>query len=94
MNMQKDFMKPVINIVDDMLTAGINVTIYNGQLDLIVDTIGQEAWLRKLKWPELARFNQEKRKPLYVNPGSYETSAFYKSYKNLAFYWILKAGHM
>ncbi|XP_016285820.1 retinoid-inducible serine carboxypeptidase [Monodelphis domestica] len=94
MNMQKDFMKPVINIVDDMLTAGINVTIYNGQLDLIVDTIGQEAWLRKLKWPELARFNEEKRKPLYVNPGSYETAAFYKSYKNLAFYWILKAGHM
>ncbi|KAM9004286.1 retinoid-inducible serine carboxypeptidase [Sarcophilus harrisii] len=93
-NMQKDFMKPVINIVDELLEAGINVTICNGQLDLIVDTMGQEAWLRKLKWPELTTFSQMKRKPLYVNPESYDTSAFYKSHKNLAFYWILKAGHM
>ncbi|XP_074079757.1 retinoid-inducible serine carboxypeptidase [Macrotis lagotis] len=93
-NMQKDFMKPVINIVDELLEAGINVIIYNGQLDLIVDTMGQEAWLRKLKWPELTTFNQMKRKPLYVNPQSYDTSAFYKSHKNLSFFWILKAGHM
>ncbi|XP_027726312.1 retinoid-inducible serine carboxypeptidase [Vombatus ursinus] len=93
-NMEKDFMKPVINIVDELLEAGINVTIYNGQLDLIVDTMGQEAWLRKLKWPELTAFSQMKRKPLYVNPESNDTSAFYKSHKNLAFYWILKAGHM
>ncbi|XP_043861443.1 retinoid-inducible serine carboxypeptidase [Dromiciops gliroides] len=92
--MEKDFMKPVINIVDELLDAGINVIIYNGQLDLIVDTVGQEAWLRKLKWPELSTFNQMKRTPLYVNPESYDTSAFFKSHKNLAFFWILKAGHM
>lgn len=35
-------MKPVISIVDELLEAGVNVTIYNGQLDLIVDTIGKE----------------------------------------------------
>ncbi|XP_072502878.1 retinoid-inducible serine carboxypeptidase [Notamacropus eugenii] len=93
-NMEMDFMKPAINIVDELLEAGVNVIIYNGQLDLIVDIIGQEAWLRKLKWPELTTFIQKKRKPLYVDPGSYDTSAFYKSHKNLAFYWILKAGHM
>lgn len=39
-NMAGDFMKPVVNIVDQLLTAGVNVTIYNGQLDLIVDTMG------------------------------------------------------
>ncbi|KAK2111625.1 Retinoid-inducible serine carboxypeptidase [Saguinus oedipus] len=102
-NMEGDFMKPVISIVDELLEAGINVTVYNGQLDLIVDTMavnarpfspGQEAWVRKLRWPELPKFNQLKWKALYSDPKSSETSAFVKSYKNLAFYWILKAGHM
>ncbi|XP_054441421.1 retinoid-inducible serine carboxypeptidase [Pteronotus mesoamericanus] len=94
LNMEEDFMKPAISIVDELLDAGINVTVYNGQLDLIVDTMGQEAWVRKLKWAELPKFSQLKWKPLYLDPVSSETSAFVKSYKNLAFYWILKAGHM
>lgn len=34
-------MKPVIGIVDELLEAGVNVTVYNGQLDLIVDTMGR-----------------------------------------------------
>ncbi|KAF3816757.1 hypothetical protein GH733_014105 [Mirounga leonina] len=93
-NMEGDFMKPVISIVDELLEAGVNVTIYNGQLDLIVDTIGQEAWVRKLKWAELPKFNQLKWKAVYSDPNASETSAFLKSYKNLAFYWILRAGHM
>lgn len=33
-------MRPVVDIVDQLLKAGVNVTIYNGQLDLIVDTMG------------------------------------------------------
>ena len=40
-NMEGDFMKPAISIVDELLEAGVNVTVYNGQLDLIVDTIGR-----------------------------------------------------
>lgn len=55
---------------------------------------GQESWLRKLKWTELPKFSQLRWKPLYCDPKSSETSAFVKSYKNLSFYWILRAGHM
>ena len=40
--MEGDFMKPVISIVDELLEAGVNVTVYNGQLDLIVDTMGRD----------------------------------------------------
>uniref|UniRef100_A0A8C6DNT1 Carboxypeptidase n=1 Tax=Moschus moschiferus TaxID=68415 RepID=A0A8C6DNT1_MOSMO len=94
LNMEGDFMKPAISIVDSLLEAGVNVTVYNGQLDLIVDTMGQETWMRKLKWEELPKFNQLKWKPLHSDPTSSETSAFVKSHKNLAFYWILRAGHM
>lgn len=93
-NMEEDFMKPVIIFVDALLEAGINVTVYNGQLDLVVDTMGQEAWLRKLKWPGLSQFSQQRWKALYSDPKSSETSAFVKSYKNLCFFWILGAGHM
>lgn len=55
---------------------------------------GQEAWVQKLKWTDLPKFNQLKWKPLHSDPESLETSAFVKRYKNLAFYWILRAGHM
>lgn len=40
-HMAEDFMKPVVDIVDELLAAGVNVTVYNGQLDLIVDTVGE-----------------------------------------------------
>ncbi|XP_066120115.1 retinoid-inducible serine carboxypeptidase [Saccopteryx bilineata] len=94
LNMEEDFMKPAVSVVDELLDAGVNVTVYNGQLDLIVDTMGQEAWVRQLKWSELSKFNQLKWRPLYSDPKSSETSAFVKSHRNLAFYWILRAGHM
>ncbi|XP_069728788.1 retinoid-inducible serine carboxypeptidase [Phaenicophaeus curvirostris] len=93
-NMAEDFMRPVIDIVDQLLAANVNVTVYNGQLDLIVDTMGQEAWIRKLKWPNLAQFNEKRWNALYVSPDCTETAAFHKAYENFAFFWILKAGHM
>lgn len=40
-NMAEDFMRPVIDIVDQLLAANVSVTVYNGQLDLIVDTMGK-----------------------------------------------------
>ena len=57
-------------------------------------SLGQESWVQKLKWPQLSKFNPLKWKALYTDPKSSETAAFVKSYENLAFYWILKAGHM
>uniref|UniRef100_A0AAY5E7Y9 Carboxypeptidase n=1 Tax=Electrophorus electricus TaxID=8005 RepID=A0AAY5E7Y9_ELEEL len=93
-NMAGDFMKPVIDIVDQLLAAGVNVTIYNGQLDLIVDTMGQEMWVKKLKWDGLQAFNQMKWTALEDPAAAKQTGAFFKIYKNFAFYWILKAGHM
>ncbi|XP_070778637.1 retinoid-inducible serine carboxypeptidase [Enoplosus armatus] len=92
--MAGDFMRPVVDIVDQLLAAGINVTVYNGQLDLIVDTMGQELWVKQLKWDGLSGFNKLRWTALDdpTSPGI--TGAFCKTYKNFAFYWILKAGHM
>ncbi|WOL13303.1 serine carboxypeptidase-like 51 [Canna indica] len=89
-----DFMKPRINEVDELLSLGINVTIYNGQVDLICATKGTEAWVQKLKWKGLNNFNSLERKPLYCDgEEAGTTKGFLKSYQNLHFYWILGAGH-
>uniref|UniRef100_A0A3Q3IEC3 Carboxypeptidase n=1 Tax=Monopterus albus TaxID=43700 RepID=A0A3Q3IEC3_MONAL len=93
-NMAGDFMRPVVDIVDQLLTSGVNVTVYNGQLDLIVDTMGQEQWVKRLKWEGLPGFNKLRWTALDDPTSPGVTGAFYKTYKNFAFYWILKAGHM
>uniref|UniRef100_A0A2P2KR09 Serine carboxypeptidase-like 51 n=1 Tax=Rhizophora mucronata TaxID=61149 RepID=A0A2P2KR09_RHIMU len=87
-----DFMRPRINEVDELLEKGINITVYNGQLDVICATKGTEAWIEKLKWKELQNFSSASRVPLYC--GAHKvTKGFSKSFKNLNFYWILGAGH-
>ncbi|XP_011629329.1 serine carboxypeptidase-like 51 isoform X1 [Amborella trichopoda] len=88
-----DFMKPRIQEVDELLTKGINVTIYNGQVDLICSTKGVQAWIQKLKWGGLEGFNKGERRALNCTGRGQNTMGFFKSYANLHFYWILGAGH-
>ncbi|KAL3530483.1 hypothetical protein ACH5RR_009805 [Cinchona calisaya] len=90
--LQGDFMRPRINEVDELLAKGVNVTIYNGQLDLICATKGTNAWVEKLKWDGIKTFLNTTRNPLYCGADK-KTRGFTKSYKNLHFYWILEAGH-
>ncbi|ESW22132.1 hypothetical protein PHAVU_005G130000 [Phaseolus vulgaris] len=87
-----DFMKPRISEVDELLALGVNVTVYNGQVDLICATKGTEAWLKKLKWEGLESFLEKDRTPIYCGSDK-TTKGFFKSHKNLHFYWILGAGH-
>ncbi|XP_045802856.1 serine carboxypeptidase-like 51 [Trifolium pratense] len=91
-NFKGDFMKPRISEVDELLALGVNVTIYNGQVDLICSTKGTEAWVKKLKWSGLQNFLSQDRTPLYCG-SERKTKGFFKSYENLSFYWILDAGH-
>ncbi|XP_022730585.1 serine carboxypeptidase-like 51 isoform X1 [Durio zibethinus] len=90
--LEGDFMKPRIAEVDELLSKGVNVTVYNGQLDVICATKGVEAWVDKLRWEGLKDFLSKKRTPLYCKDDQ-ATKGFIKSYKNLQFYWILEAGH-
>ncbi|KAL4295997.1 hypothetical protein GQ457_12G027850 [Hibiscus cannabinus] len=87
-----DFMRPRIAEVDELLSKGVNVTIYSGQLDVICATKGTEAWIDKLKWGGLQDFLSTERSPLYCKEDG-ATKGFYKSYRNLQFFWILGAGH-
>ncbi|KAG7258938.1 hypothetical protein CRUP_000052 [Coryphaenoides rupestris] len=55
---------------------------------------GQELWVNRLDWVGLPTYKSLRWTALDdpASPGT--TGAFYKSYKNFCFYWILKAGHM
>lgn len=50
--------------------------------------------MKRLGWEGLPGFNKMKWTALYDPSSPGVTGAFYKTYKNFAFYWILKAGHM
>ncbi|XP_044510918.1 serine carboxypeptidase-like 51 [Mangifera indica] len=91
--MSGDIMKPRISEVDELLAKGINVTIYNGQLDVICSTKGVEAWIKKLKWDGLKDFLSIEHSPLYCGSDDSITKGFVSSYKNFFFYKILGSGH-
>ncbi|PIK36944.1 putative retinoid-inducible serine carboxypeptidase [Apostichopus japonicus] len=87
-----DFMKSVQDIVDDLISnTSLEVVVYSGQLDLIVDSIGTEAWVNNLKWSGLSTWNATQWQSVKVNE---QRTGFYKTFKNFSFFWILKAGHM
>ncbi|KAK2170941.1 hypothetical protein NP493_1124g00036 [Ridgeia piscesae] len=90
---QTDFMKNVINIVDELLkTTHLDIVVYQGQLDLICDTKGAMDWVQRLTWDGLDYYNNAPRTPL-LTPSTGQTEAFVKAHDNFRFYWMLQAGH-
>jgi serine carboxypeptidase 1 len=93
-NQAGDFMKDVISSVDQLLSYGLSVHVYNGQLDVICDTLGTENWMQQLNWSGMPQFNTASKIPLYPSSGTQQTGAFVKNYKNLSLWFIMMAGHM
>ncbi|XP_019877969.2 retinoid-inducible serine carboxypeptidase [Aethina tumida] len=90
--LREDFMKPVTDVVEKLLNeTTINVAIYNGQLDLIVDTPGTVKWVDELRWNGSENWKTVTRQPFVVN-GIIE--GFVKEADNLTFWWVNRAGHM
>ena len=67
----------------DLLLKYCNAS-WPGNYEIKLDHI---VWHR---WTGLEGFNSQARTPLYCNSNS--TGGFVKKYKNLSFYWVLKAG--
>ncbi|CAB0030123.1 unnamed protein product [Trichogramma brassicae] len=87
-----DFMKPVTQVVQRLLDeTSLKVFVYNGQLDLIVDTPGTLLWVEKMRWARYLEWKTAQRVPVVVD-GVIE--GYQKSSGNFAFYWINRAGHM
>lgn len=86
-----DFMRDVIGTVNDLINnTTLKVVVYSGQLDLICDVLGTESWFHKLDVGQQFKSNEKKSYPCDGQRVCY----FAQEYKNVQFYWILKAGHM
>ncbi|CAL7939973.1 unnamed protein product [Xylocopa violacea] len=91
-NLQGDFMKPVLNIVESLLNeTNLKVAVISGHLDLIVDTPGTLHWVEKMKWKNATSWHKSSRLPLVVKN---TIEGYVKSYRNFAMYWVNRAGHM
>lgn len=90
--LEGDFMKPVVDIVEKLLSeTTIEVTVFNGEWDLIVDVIGTLDWINRLQWAGADSWKAAPRKPLLVNGVD---NGYSKSWGNFTFYSISQAGHM
>ncbi|GFO38099.1 carboxypeptidase [Plakobranchus ocellatus] len=87
-----EFMKNVTSTVNDLINkTPLKVVVYQGQLDLICDTLGAEMWFDQLDVAE----SFESATRVLKSCKSHPVACYYqKEYKNVQFYWILGAGHM
>ena len=90
----EDLLKPVIKEVDYLISQGLKVVVYQGQFDMLCDTVGTEQWINKLNWSGLQGFKYATRKPLYVDGQKAQTQAFLKRFGDFSLYYILNAGLM
>ncbi|KAH0945124.1 hypothetical protein HN011_002202 [Eciton burchellii] len=91
-HLREDFMKPVIHTVELLLNeTDLNVFVYSGHMDLIVDTPGTLLWVEKLKWRGADNWKNSDRDPLTAE---YIVEGYLKAQDNFRMYWINRAGHM
>jgi len=74
-----------------ILTAGIPVVIYNGDLDLICNWVGGKLWVDSMDWRGQSTFASTPLKPWKVN-GVAAGEA--KSFQGFTFVRVYQAGHM
>ena len=94
-----DFMKPVWADVDAALAlnGAFNVTVEEGQLDLICSAWGADLWMARLQWQGMSDYYSAPRVPRYPSSDAAQqgaTSGFIKRNKHFARYDVLSAGHM
>ncbi|RLU26384.1 hypothetical protein DMN91_000178 [Ooceraea biroi] len=90
--LREDFMKPVIHTVELLLNeTNLDVFVYTGHMDLIVDTPGTLLWVEKLKWKGANTWKNSARYPLFAE-GFVE--GYSKAQDNFRMYWVNRAGHM
>jgi carboxypeptidase C (cathepsin A) len=70
----------------------MRVVIYNGQLDIIVNTPAAYNFVNQLNWNKLSQWQKVDKQVWTINNGKVVGTA--KDFDNLAFVVIYGAGHM
>mmetsp|Transcript_17843 Transcript_17843/g.21674 ORF Transcript_17843/g.21674 Transcript_17843/m.21674 type:complete len:550 (-) Transcript_17843:123-1772(-) len=86
-----DWMKEYENQIPDLLHAGIPVLIYAGDVDYVCNWLGNQAWVRKLKWKGHCQYNSAKEAEWLVDG---KPAGKAQSFGGLTFLQVYQAGHM
>lgn len=86
-----DWMKPFYTAVTDVLSKNVPVLIYAGDKDFICNWLGNQAWVRQLKWSGSDAMAKAKVEPWIVN-GKEAGQKFGHGIFN--FVRVYEAGHM
>lgn len=86
-------MRSVVQELNDLILSQpqLKVVVYNGQLDLIVTTLGTDAWLDTLISVDGFQLSPKKQ---WRSGNDHSLLGFKKNWSNLAYYVVLNAGHM
>jgi len=93
MALRRDFMKSFKPELDDLLTEGYKVLIYNGALDIIINSVLTERYVEKLVWPGAATYLKTGQ-TIWHKRGSKEVAGFVKQVGSFTRAVVRNAGHM
>jgi cathepsin A (carboxypeptidase C) len=88
-----DFMKNYHRKIPDLLSNGVRVLIYAGDVDFICNWLGNKHWTLKLDWSHKEDFNAAEEKPYLLADGKTEFGKLRQTH-GLAFLQVYQAGHM
>lgn len=75
----------------DYLLTQTKVLIFNGQLDIIVNTPGVQAYMNQLSWQEIWNWKQTPKQLFKMGPT--KVAGSYKHHNNLTFVLLYGSGH-
>lgn len=88
-----DFMKPEVKTVNKLVSqTSLQVAVYTGQLDIIVNTLGTLKWVSTLNI--YGKYSKAERQQFPCPQQIKNTCGFVKTYENFSMFWIMNAGHM
>ncbi|CAG8768080.1 36963_t:CDS:2, partial [Racocetra persica] len=84
-------------LIPPLLESKIRVLIYAGDVDYLLNWLGNKAWVKELGWSGKKGFNEAKVTPWITKKTIYDPARHagdVKTYKELTFLRIFEAGHM
>lgn len=90
----EDFCKSVKPWLEELVDAGYEVLLYNGQLDIIVGPTTTERLIHFMNWKGKSGYQQAPKKIWKVPGHDDDVAGYVTSYQNFHFAVVRKAGHM